>query len=148
MHIHNMGVDFLLAVKNPTSNLDSILILLKVRNLQIKGFDWLLEINFTYQNATLQLWNYQNFPKVRGGKKKSLQAAFTPPRALHSKSFTFQLSPRKKTQHNITSMVNKLSIIQSSLNIKLRDGGEPSPWVNQYSCWYCGKNHKIHLNYF
>jgi len=78
-----MGVDFLLAV-NPTSNLDSILILLKVRNLQIKGFDWLLEVNFTYQNATPATLKLPKFSKSKGEKKKSLQAAFTPPRALHS----------------------------------------------------------------
>ncbi len=89
MHIHKMGVDFLLAV-NPTSNLDSILILLKVRNLQIKGFDWLLEVNFTYQNATPATLKLPKFSKSKGEKKKVFASCFyTPqelyiPRALHS----------------------------------------------------------------
>jgi len=109
MHIHKMGVDFLLAV-NPTSNLDSILILLKVRNLQIKGFDWLLEVNFTYQNATPATLKLPKFSKSKGEKKKVFASCFYTP-----KSFTFQLSLRKKTQHNITSMVNKLSIIHTKL---------------------------------
>ncbi len=79
------------------------------------------------------------FSKSKG--KKAFASCFYTPK---STSPTLHSSSVLERRRNIMSMVNKLSIIQSSL----RDGGEPSPWVNQHSCWYCGKNPKIHLNYF
>ncbi len=90
--------------------------------------------------ATLKL---PKFSKSKG--KKAFASCFYTPK---STSPTLHSSLVLKRRRNIMSMVNKLSIIQSSLNTKLRDGGEPSPWVNQHSCWYCGKNPKIHLGYF